>query len=138
MKKSQRDDKQVIVGFGNLSNPHDSIIQGHHRGSVQQVKNKLQKWCEVVDVDEFLISKLCCHCHSKIAKVKYNGKEINSALHCSNSESGITIDHDINGVRNIFKLLVKMIQQERWPEAFCLRKLMGLEVTPSHKKMVKG
>ena len=32
-----------------------------------------------------------------MAKVKYNSKEINSFLHCSNNECGITIDHDMNG-----------------------------------------
>ncbi len=65
------------------------------------MKNKLHKWHEVVDVNEFHTSKLCCHCHCEMAKVKYNGKEINSALHCSNNEGGITIHHDINGTRNI-------------------------------------
>jgi len=29
----------------------------------------------VVDVDEFRTSKLCCHCHCEMAKVKFNGKE---------------------------------------------------------------
>ncbi len=43
-KKSQMDNKQVIVSFGNWGNPCDSIIQGHFRGPVQEVKNKLQKW----------------------------------------------------------------------------------------------
>jgi transposase len=80
---------------------------------VQEVKNKLQKWCEVVDVDEFRTSKLCCHCHCEMAKVKFNGKEINSVLRFSNNECGITIDRDINGARNIFMLLEKMIQKER-------------------------
>jgi hypothetical protein len=42
---------------------------------VQEVKNKLQKWCYVVDVDEFCTSKLCCHCHCEMAKVKFNGKK---------------------------------------------------------------
>jgi acetolactate synthase small subunit len=78
---------------------------------VQEVKNKLQKWCEVVDVDEFRTSKLCCHCHCGMAKVKFNGKEINSVLRCSNNECGI--NHDINGARYIFMLLEKMIQKER-------------------------
>jgi S-ribosylhomocysteine lyase LuxS involved in autoinducer biosynthesis len=60
-----------------------------------------------------------------MAKVKYNGKEINSILHCSNKECGIIIDHDINSARNIFKLLEKMIQKERRPEAFCRLKING-------------
>jgi transposase len=92
---------------------------------MQEVKNKLQKWCEVVDVDEFRTSKLCCHCHCEMAKIKFNGKEINSVLHCSNNECGITIDRDINGARNIFMLLEKMIQKERRPEAFCHSKING-------------
>jgi transposase len=79
------------------------------------VKNKFQKLCEVVDVDEFRTSKLCCHCHCEMAKHKFNGKEINIVLHCSNNKCGITIDHDINGARNIFMLLEKMIQKERRP-----------------------
>jgi transposase len=73
----------------------------------------LQKWCEVVDVDEFGTSKLCCHSHCEIAKVKYNEKEINSVLHYSNNKCEITIDHDINSARNIYMLLEKIIQKER-------------------------
>jgi len=60
-----------------------------------------------------------------MAKVKFNGKEINSVLRCSNNKCGITIDHDINGARNIFMLLEKMIQKERQPEAFCRLKING-------------
>jgi hypothetical protein len=47
------ENKQDSVGFGNWSNPRDSIIRGHCRGPVKEIKNKLQKSCEVVDVDEF-------------------------------------------------------------------------------------
>jgi transposase len=39
------------------------------------------------------------------------------------NECGITIDHDINGARNIFMLLEKMIQKERRPEALCRSKI---------------
>jgi hypothetical protein len=42
---------------------------------VQEVKNKLQKWCEVVYVGEFHTSKLCCHCHCEMAKVKFIEKK---------------------------------------------------------------
>ncbi len=49
----------------------------------------------------------------KWQRSKYNGKEINSVLHCSNNECGITIDRDINGARNIYMLLTKMVQKEK-------------------------
>jgi hypothetical protein len=52
-------------------------------------------------------------CHCEMAKVKYNGKEINSVLRCSNSECGITIDHDINGPSNVYMLLAKVIQKKK-------------------------
>jgi transposase len=117
--------QEIFLQAKDWGNPRDSIIRGHQRGPVQEVKNKLQKWCEVVDVDEFHTSKLCYHCHCEMSKVKFNGKEINSVLHCSNNECGITIDHDINGARNIFMLFKKIIQKERRPEAFCRSKING-------------
>jgi hypothetical protein len=118
-KRTEADPKKVIVGFGNWGNPRDSIIRGHRRGPVKEIKEKLKRWCELVDVDEFRTSKLCCCCHSETAKVKFNEKEINSVLRCSNNECGITIDRDINGASNIFMLLTKMVQKERRPEPFC-------------------
>jgi hypothetical protein len=60
-----------------------------------------------------------------MAKVRYNGKVINSVLRCSNNKCGITIDHDISGARNIYMLLEKMVQKERRPEAFCYSKING-------------
>ncbi len=102
-KKLQIGNKKVIVGFGNWGNPSESIIQGYCRGLVQEVKNKLQKCCAVVDVDDFCTSKLCCQ----------NGKKKNSVLHCSNNKCRITIDCDINGARNIYMLIEKMVQKER-------------------------
>jgi hypothetical protein len=123
-KWTQTENKQVIVGFGHWSNPRDSFIRGHQRGPVKEVKDKLQKMCEVVDVDKFWVSKLCCHCHSETVKVQNGGKEINSVLHCSNNKCGITIDHDVNGTRNMYVLLTKVIHKEKWPEAFCHSKNM--------------
>jgi len=37
-----------------------------------------------------------------MSKVKYDGKENNCVLCCSNNKCGITIDCDINGTRNIY------------------------------------
>jgi transposase len=61
-----------------------------------------------------------------MAKIKFNGKYVNSVLRCSNNKCGITIDHDINGARNIFMLLEKMIKKKRRPEAFCRSKISWL------------
>jgi hypothetical protein len=110
---------KVIVGFGDWSNPRDSIIKGHRRGPVKEIKNKLKKWCKVIDVDEFRTSKLCCCCHHETRKVKFNNQEINSVLRCSNNECGITIDRDINGAKNIYMVFSKMLKKEKLPEVFC-------------------
>jgi hypothetical protein len=60
-----------------------------------------------------------------MAKVNSNGKENNSVLCCSNNECGISIDHHINGTRDVYTLLEKMIQKERRPEEFCRSKTLG-------------
>ncbi len=104
MKRTEMDPKKVIVGFGNWGNSRDSIIiRGHRRGPIKEIKDKLKKWCELVDVDEFWTSKHCCCCHRETVKVKFNEKEVNS----------------INGASNIYMLVTKMVQKERRPEPFC-------------------
>ena len=120
-KKEHIDDTTIkpIVGFGDWSNPRDCIIRGHRRGPVKEIKKTLHRWCKVVDVDEFRTSKLCSCCHHTTSKVKFDGKEINSVLRCSNNECGITIDRDINGAKNIFMLFSKMLKGEKRPLAFC-------------------
>jgi hypothetical protein len=60
MKQTETPPKKVIVGFGNRGSPRDSIIQGHCRRPVKEIKEKLKRWCELVDVDEFRMSKVCC------------------------------------------------------------------------------
>jgi hypothetical protein len=120
-KKKNKNDHSVrtIVGFGDWSNPRDSIIRGHKRGPVKQIKEELKRWCHVMDVDEFRTSKLCCCCHSTCKKVLFDGKEVNSVLRCTNNECGITIDRDINGSKNIFMLFNKMLSGQARPPAFC-------------------
>lgn len=84
------------------------------------MKDKLQEWYVLVVVDEFYTSVMCCvlpFC-CEMAKVSFSEKEINSVLHCSINKCGNTIDHDMNGERNIYIVLEKMIQKERQLEAF--------------------
>ncbi len=45
------------------------VIWGHCRGPVKDGKDKLQKWCDALHVDQFWTSMLCCHCHSEMVKV---------------------------------------------------------------------
>jgi hypothetical protein len=99
--------------------PNNSIIRGHHRGPVKEIKDRLKGWCELVEVDEFPTLKLCCCCHSTTEKDKYDDKVVNSVLRCINNECRTTIDKDMNGAATIYMLLTKMIQNELWPEPFC-------------------
>jgi hypothetical protein len=109
---------KVVVGFGDWSNPHDSIIRGHKRGPVLKLKNHLRKWCKVIDVNEFRTSKLCCKCHNETEKVSYNSVKVNSVLRCLNNECGMIIDRDINGCKNILKMLMVSLNQIDKPEEF--------------------
>ncbi len=113
-------DKTVkcIIGFGDWSTQRDSIIRGHRRGPVQAFKTLLRRWCDVVDVDEFRTSKLCCNCHHVTEKVRFDDVEVNSVLRCTNNECGTTVDRDINGAKNILALFVDMLQGKERPEAF--------------------
>jgi hypothetical protein len=98
-------------------------MQGRQRGPIHKVKNKLQKGCEVVDVDEFHTSKLCCHCHCKMAKVKYNGKEINSSI-------AVTMSVMISMVQGTFICyLRRWFRKKDNLKHSAVQKLMGLEVT---------
>ena len=120
-KKRHINDTSInsYIGFGDWSNPNDSIIKGHKRGPVLEIKKTLKKWCKVVDVDEFRTSKLCCCCSHCTEKVCFEGKEVNSVLRCTNNECGITIDRDINGAKNIYMLFNKMLNGFERPSAFC-------------------
>lgn len=48
--------RQIVVSFEHWSIPMDSIILGFQRRSIKQLKDKLQKWWEQVDIDEFRLS----------------------------------------------------------------------------------
>ena len=117
-KQDINEQSKVVVGFGDWSNPHDSIIRGHKRGPVLKLKKHLRKCCKVIDVNEFRTSKLCCKCHNETEKVYYNGVKINSVLRCLNNECVMIIDRDTNGCKNILKMLIVSLNQMDKPEAF--------------------
>ena len=118
-KKSKiTENSNVIVGFGNWSNPGTSVIKGHRRGPVLKVKSELKRWCRVIDVDEYKTSKMCCKCEKEMEKYKYNSESVNSVLRCRNNECGIIIDRDINACKNILKILKAVLKDEERPEAF--------------------
>ena len=119
--KKHINDKSVksLVCFGNWSSQKDSIIKGHHRGSVVYLKNELKKWCKFVVIDEFKTSKICCKCHNETEKMSYNNIKVNSVLRCKNNECGTVIDRDINGCKNIFNLFITALEGKERPKVFC-------------------
>jgi transposase len=117
-KNKITDKDNTIVGFGNWSNPHDSIIRGHRRGPVLELKKELAKWTKVIDVDEFRTSKLCCLCYKETEKMKYDGIRVNSVLRCKNNECKNIIDRDINGSNNILLMLERELKGKKRKKEF--------------------
>ena len=119
--KKHPHDKNIkaLIGIGNWSSQHDSIIRGHCRGPIVALKRELKKWCKLVEVDEFRTSVTCYKCHSNTIKMSYNSVQVNSVLRCSNNECGTVLDRDVNGCKNILHIFDAMLNRLPRPEAFC-------------------
>ncbi len=113
-KSISRRNTKTIVGFGNWSNPSNSIIKGNRRGPVQELKDHLRRLVRVVDIDEYKTSKLCSNCYSETKKMFQN---VNSVLSCTNCKN--IIDRDINGAKNIYYLTNSLIAGNERPVEFC-------------------
>ena len=128
-KKNPHDkNTKALIGIGNWSSQHDSIIRGHRRGPIVALKRELKRWCKLVEVDEFRTSVTCYKCHSNTEKMSYDNVQVNSVLRCSNNECGTILDRDVNGCKNILHIFDSMLRNLPRPEAFCRKKL-------SHQKM---
>ena len=105
-KVRPEEERNVIVGWGNWSNPNNSIIKGHKRGPVKRIVKELRKWCRVETIDEFNTSKKCSKCLSDTEKMKYpEMRTVNVVLRCKNEKCRTYFDRDINGARNMLKKL---------------------------------
>ena len=108
-KKRPDEERNVIVGWGNWSNPNNSIIRGHKRGPVKRILKELRRWCRVETIDEYNTSKRCSKCYSETEKMRYSYPEgmrtVNDVLHCKNGNCGTYFDRDVNGARNMLKKL---------------------------------
>jgi len=108
-KRRPDEERNVIVGWGNWSNPNNSIIRGHKRCPVKRIVKELRRWCRVETIDEFNTSKKCSKCYSDTEKMKYLQAEkmltVNDVLRCKNEICRTYFDRDINGARNMLKKL---------------------------------
>jgi len=110
-KTRREEERNVIIGWGNWSNPNNSIIKGHKRGPVKRIVKELRRWCRVETIDEFNTSKKCSKCLSDTEKMKYHYSKaekmqtVNDVLRCKNELCRTYFDRDINGARNMLKKL---------------------------------
>jgi len=108
-KRRPEEERNVIIGWGNWSNPNNSIIRGHKRGPVKRIVKELRRWCRVETIDEFNTSKKCSKCLSDTEKMKYlqhdEMRTVNDVLRCKNEKCRTYFDRDINGARNMLKKL---------------------------------
>ena len=108
-KTTPKEERNVIVGWGNWSNPNNSIIRGHKRGPVKRIVKELRRWCRVETIDEYNTSKKCSKCYNDTEKMKYSSPEgmrtVNDVLRCKNEMCRTYFDRDINGAKNMLKKL---------------------------------
>ena len=105
-KTRPEEERNVIIGWGNWSNPNNSNIRGHKRGPVKRIVKELRRWSRVETIDEFNTSKKCSKCLSDTEKMKYpEMRTVNDVLRCKNELCRTYFDRDINGARNMLKKL---------------------------------
>jgi hypothetical protein len=114
-KTKLNEDKKVLFGMGDWSNPRDNVIKGNRRGPVKAITTELKRYCEVVMVHEFNTSRCCSSCHFKNEKPKKD--EDYRVFSCKNCQN--TLDRDKNAVKNIYMVMERRIKGIKLPEAFC-------------------
>lgn len=120
--------KNTLVGFGNWS-ARDSagIIKKHPCSPAKKLLRALRPHCTVVMVDEYRTSKLCSQCHARMLNMKTRvdgpdgvrkSKSVHAVLFCSNRSCAVRVNRDCNASRNIFALLLAMVQGRQRPRRF--------------------
>jgi hypothetical protein len=115
-KTKMDEDKKVLFGMGDWSNPRDSIIRGNRRGPVKALTKELKRYCEVVSVHERNTSRCCHHCHHKNDKKEGVDKNTYRVFSCQNCQH--TLDRDINAVKNIYMVMERSIRGVKLPSSF--------------------
>jgi hypothetical protein len=115
-KTKMNEDKKVLFGMGDWSNPRDSIIRGHRRGPVKELTKELKRYCEVINVQERNTSRCCSHCHHKNDKKEGVDKNTYRVFSCQNCQH--TVDRDINAVNNIYMVMERSIRGIQLPSSF--------------------
>lgn len=127
-KKIAVSGKRTLVGFGDWSN-NDKIIKGHPKGPVKKLKYELSKHCKVIDVDEYLSSKLCHNCGYELSKQKWNRYDVfgcvvaqgtvHHSLRCNNvSCKKRGMNRDTNASLNILHIFYDLLTTGKRPDIF--------------------
>jgi hypothetical protein len=126
----------TLVGFGDWSN-NDKMIKRHPKGPVQRFKKELGRYCKVVDVDEYLSSKLCndCKCRTKnMVRNTYNedhekvhrSQKVHSVLCCTNTQCERKVmNRDVNASRNMLEILKSVLMTGLRPDCFKRQGILG-------------
>ena len=114
-KKTRNEEKKVLFGMGDWSNPRDTIIRGNRRGPVTALTNELSRWCEVIKTPERFTSRCCSECHHKNDK-KVHDKKSYRVFSCQNCEN--TMDRDKNACTNILMVMERLLKGIKLPETF--------------------
>ena len=129
------DGQSTVVGFGDWSlQTAAGVVKRCKPGPSGRLRRQLHKYCKVVDVDEYLTSKTCHECHSRLENMletytdaetgRRRSRKVHAVQHCQNSDcSCTTVNRDVNASRNILHLLMREVEKKERPVCFTRRRL---------------
>jgi len=117
-----------IIGWGDGCGTRKGI-KGK-KSPCKELRKMVEKLCKnvvLVDVDEYKSTKMCSSCCEETGEVYVQKKYIKDGVEksrrqkiyglrrCKNQTCGITWDRDVNGARNILKILKHMLSETERP-----------------------
>jgi hypothetical protein len=124
------------VGWGDWSQ-QPGVIRGHPSVPIKRMRNELNKHCDVIDINEYLTTKMCSKCEKGRCEGVWFPKENDEGvvqlslshqlIRCTNNECKMLWQRDKNSATNHLTLLMCGLRVgENRPSFLCPRKKLVL------------
>jgi len=144
--KNIKKDKKTIIGFGDFSQ-QQGLVKKHPTTPILKIKKELNKYCDVIEINEYNTSKTCHLCHQEVKlyknrilkdkidkvmilshngicmNIKHKMSNVHGVIRCINNECKLCcMDRDVNASKNILDLLLLQLNNKKRPVCFLPKK----------------